>query len=44
MIVNVFIFVLGFFAGFANELGKTQASKSTVSGNRPAGAAVMQDI
>ncbi len=44
MMVNVFIFVLGFFAGFANELGKTQASKSRASGNRPAGAAVMQDI
>ena len=44
MIVNVFIFVLGFFAGFVNELRTTEASKSTVSGNPPAGAAVMQDI
>jgi hypothetical protein len=44
MIVNVLIFVLGFFAGFANELGKTRASMSTVSGNRPTGTAVVQDI
>jgi hypothetical protein len=44
LIANVLVFLLGFFSGFATEIRKPDAVKSTMPAHRLNGADVMQSL